>query len=103
MPGQVSGEQPLVVPEVAHLAKVFQAPASVVLDTKGRTAVLLNSQGQILKVEFDQRELDFYQNLSNSSDPECQQWKELAPKFFGTEIFHGENGESTQCLVLGKC
>ena len=37
--GQVSREQPLVV------AHVFQAPTSVVLDGKGRSAVLLNSQG----------------------------------------------------------
>ena len=59
--------------------------------------------GHILKVELAQRELDFYQRISNSSDPEYQQWREVAPKFFGTEIFHGENGESTQCLVLGKC
>ena len=54
-------------------------------------------------MEFDQRELDFYQKLSNSSDPECQQWKEVAPKFVGTKIFQGGNGESTECLVLGKC
>ena len=50
-----------------------------------------------------QRELDFYQKISNSSDQECKQWKELAPKFFGTEIFHGVDGESTECLVLGMC
>ena len=49
-----------------------------------------------------QRELDFYQKISNSYDPEYQKWKEVAPKFFGTEIFHGVDGESTECLVLGK-
>ena len=58
--------------------------------------------GHVLKLIPAQRELDFYHKISNSSDPECQQWKELAPKFFGTEIFHGDNGESTECLVLGK-
>ena len=54
-------------------------------------------------MELAQRELDFYQRISNSSDPEYQKWKEVAPKFFGTEIFQGGDGESTQCLVLGKC
>ena len=45
MSGQESREQPLVVAEAAHLAQVLQAPTSVVLDGKGRSAVLLNSQG----------------------------------------------------------
>ena len=52
MSSQVSREQPLVVPEAAHLAQVFQAPASVVFDGKGRTAVLLNSQGRRIRVIF---------------------------------------------------
>lgn len=52
MSGQVTRERPLVVPEVAHLAKVLQAPASVVLDSKGRTAVLLNSQGRRIRIIF---------------------------------------------------
>ena len=38
--------KPLVDPEVTHIAKVCQAPSSVVLDGKGRTAVLMNSQGR---------------------------------------------------------
>ena len=59
--------------------------------------------GQVLKLIPAQRELDFYHKISNSSDPECQQWKELAPKFFGTEKFPGGDGESTECLVLGEC
>ena len=46
MSGQVSGEQPLVVAKAAHLTKVFQAPASVVLDGHGRSSVLINSQGK---------------------------------------------------------
>ena len=50
MSGQVSREQPLVATEAAHLAQVFQAPTSVVLDGKGRTAVLLNSQGRRIRV-----------------------------------------------------
>ena len=46
MSGQASGEQPLVVAKAAHLTKVFQAPASVVLDGHGRSSVLINSQGK---------------------------------------------------------
>ena len=46
MSGQESREQPLVVAEAAHLAQVFQAPTGVVLDGKGRSAVLMNSQGR---------------------------------------------------------
>ena len=50
MSGHLSREQPLVVAEAAHLAKVFQAPTSVVLDGRGRTAVLLNSQGRGISI-----------------------------------------------------
>ena len=53
--------------------------------------------------EKAERELEFYQKISNSPNPEFQQWREVAPNFFGTETFYGENGESCQCLVLGKC
>lgn len=38
--------KPLVDPEATHIAKVCQAPSSVVLDGKGRTAVLMNSRGR---------------------------------------------------------
>ena len=38
--------KPLVDPEATHIAKVCQVPSSVVLDGKGRTAVLMNSQGR---------------------------------------------------------
>lgn len=55
------------------------------------------------KKENALRELEFYQKISNSSDPDFQQWREVAPNFFGTETFYGDNGESCKCLVLGKC
>ncbi len=52
MSGHVSREQPLVVAEAVHLAKVFKAPTSVVMDGKGKTAVLLNSQGRRIRIIF---------------------------------------------------
>ena len=48
------------------------------------------------------RELQFYQKISSSEDPECQRWRELAPEFYGTEMIVGANGKETEHLVLGK-
>ena len=47
------------------------------------------------------RELQFYQKISSSEDPECKKWRELAPAFHGTEMNVGENGETAEHLVLG--
>ena len=73
-------------------------------DLKGR--ILVNGQGHVLKKVTDpprgQREVQFYQKISSSDDPECRQWRELAPTFFGIESMEGEDGKSSQYLVLGK-
>ena len=46
------------------------------------------------------REVEFYQKVSTSADPEVQQWRELAPKFYGIESVVREDGESSEHLVM---
>ena len=47
-------------------------------------------------------ELEFYQQIYSSEDPESRGWRDLAPQFYGTETIIGDDGESAQYLVLGK-
>ena len=47
-------------------------------------------------------ELEFYQQIYSSEDPESRGWRDLAPQFYGTETIVGNNGESALYLVLGK-
>ena len=47
-------------------------------------------------------ELEFYQQIYSSEDPESRGWRDLAPHFYGTETIVGDNGESALYLVLGK-
>ena len=73
-------------------------------DLKGR--ILVSGQGHALKKVTDPprgtREVQFYQKISSSDDPECRQWQELAPTFFGIESMEGADGKSSQYLVLGN-
>ena len=75
-------------------------------DVQGRQGLLVSGQGHVLKQVQDPpkgpREVQFYQKISSSDDPECRQWRELAPTFFGIESMEGEDGKSSQYLVLGK-
>ena len=72
----------------------------------GRQGILVNGQGHALKQvqapPKGPRMVHFYQKISTSDDPECLQWRELAPKFYGIEKVVGANGEATEHLVLGK-
>ena len=67
---------------------------------------MVSAQGHALKQvqtpPKGTRELQFYQKISSSDDPECQKWRELAPTFHGTEMIAGANGKETEHLVLGK-
>ena len=47
-------------------------------------------------------ELEFYQQIYSSEDPESRGWRDLAPEFYGTETIVGNNGVSALYLVLGK-
>ena len=73
-------------------------------DLKGR--ILVSGQGHALKQvqapPQGPREVQFYQKISSSDDPEFQKWRELAPKYHGIEMIVGASGESTEHLVLGK-
>ena len=72
-------------------------------DLKGR--ILVNGQGHVLKKVTDpprgQREVQFYQKITSSDDPECLKWRQLAPKYHGIELIAGVSGELTEHLVLG--
>ena len=72
----------------------------------GRQGILVSCQGHCLKQvqapPKGPRMVQFYQKISSSDDPECLQWRELAPKFHGIEMIVGVNGEATEHLVLGK-
>lgn len=46
------------------------------------------------------REVEFYQNVSSSNDPECERWRDLAPRYYGLETLTSEAGETSQYLML---
>ena len=75
-------------------------------ERKGRPGILVSGQGHALKQvqapPQGPREVQFYQKISSSDDPEFQKWRELAPKYHGIEMIVGASGESTEYLVLGK-
>ena len=97
-----------------------------ICDEKGRQWIMISGQGYIRSIDqfgacqYRQvfhsgyalkqvqeppkgpRELQFYQKISSSEDPECKKWRELAPAFHGTEMIVGENGETAEHLVLGS-
>ena len=105
MTGQVESEpNKLDASNVTALG--YQAAGRGVNDLKGRPGILVSSQGHALKQVQDQpqgpREVQFYQKISSSDDPECRQWRELAPTFFGIESMEGADGKSSQYLVLGN-
>ena len=86
-------------------ALAFQAAGHGVSDLQDRPGILVSSQGHALKQVQDPpqgpREVQFYQKITSSEDPECLQWRELAPKFYGIELMEGADGKSSQYLVLG--
>lgn len=75
-------------------------------EDRGRPGILVSGQGHALKLvqapPQGPREVQFYQKISSSDDPECLQWRELAPKFHGIEMIVGANGVANEYLVLGK-
>ena len=74
-------------------------------DVQGRQGLLVSDQGHVLKQVQDPpkgpRELQFYQKITSSDDPECLKWRQLAPKYHGIELIAGMSGELTGHLVLG--
>ena len=48
------------------------------------------------------REVAFYEKISTSSDPELQQWRDLAPKFHGLKNVTKEDGTTSQYMILGR-
>ena len=86
-------------------ALAFQAAGHGVSDLQDRPGILVSSQGHALKQvqgpPKGTREVEFFQQITSSDDPECQQWRELAPKFHGIETIIRENGESSQHIVFG--
>ena len=75
-------------------------------EDRGRPGILVSGQGHALKQvqapPQGPREVQFYQKISSSDDPECLMWRQLAPKFHGIEMIVGANGEATEHLVLGN-
>ena len=75
-------------------------------ENRGRQGILVSGQGHALKQvqapPQGPREVQFYQKISSSDDPDCLKWRQLAPKFHGIEMIVGANGEATEHLVLGK-
>ena len=106
MTGQVESEPTKKLDASNVTALGYQAAGRGVNDLKGRPGILVSGQGHALKQVQDPpqgpREVQFYQKISSSDDPECLKWRELAPKFHGIEMIVGANGEATEHLVLGK-
>ena len=86
-------------------ALACQAAGRGVGDDKERPGLLVSGLGYALKPiqpaeTGGLREVRFYQNVSRSTDPEVQRWRELAPKFYGIETVVRENGETSEHMVL---
>ena len=105
MTGQVESEPTKKIDSSNVTALGYQAAGRGVNDLKGRLPILVSGQGHVLKQVQDPpqgpREVQFYQKITSSEDPECLQWRELAPKFYGIELMEGADGKSSQYLVLG--
>ena len=71
-------------------------------ERKGRPGLLVSGQGHALKQvqapPQGPREVQFYQKVTSSDDPECRQWRELAPTFFGIESMEGADGNRLSTL-----
>ena len=76
--------------------------------TKGEERVIVSSSSpdQVLKAVQSSpgglREVSFYEKISTSSDPELQQWRDLAPKFHGLKNVTKEDGTTSQYMILGN-
>ena len=86
-------------------AMACQAAGRGVGDDKDRPGLLVNGLGRALKPiqpaeTGGLREVEFYQKVSRSTDPEIQRWRDLAPKFYGIETVVREDGEASEHMVL---
>ena len=72
---------------------------------EGKVGLLVSGQDHVLKPVQNPprglREVAFYENISTSTDPECEQWRDLAPHFYGLETVTMEDGTTSQYLKLG--
>ena len=106
MTGQVKSEPTKKLDAANVTALGYQAAGRGVNDLKGRPGILVSGQGHALKQVQDPpqgpREVQFYQKISSSDDPECLKWRELAPTFYGIESMEGADGKSSQYMVLGR-
>ena len=86
-------------------ALACQAAGRGVGDDKERPGLLVNGLGLALKPiqpaeTGGLREVEFYQNVTASTDAELQRWRELAPKFYGIETVVREDSEASEHMVL---
>ena len=75
--------------------------------TKGAERVIVSSSSpnQVLKAVQSSpgglREVTFYEKISSSSDPQLQQWRDIAPKFHGLKNLTKKDGTTSQYMILG--
>ena len=86
-------------------AMACQAAGRGVGDDKDRPGLLVSGLGHALKPiqpaeTGGLREVEFYQKVSRSTDPEIQRWRDLAPKFYGIETVVREDSEASEHMVL---
>ena len=86
-------------------AMACQAAGRGVGDDKERPGLLVSGLGHALKPiqpaeTGGLREVEFYQKVSRSTDPEIQRWRDLAPKYYGIETVVREDGEASEHMVL---
>ena len=72
---------------------------------EGKLGLLVSGLDHVLKPVQNPprglREVAFYEKISTPNGPELEQWRDLAPHFYGLETVTKEDGTTSQYLMLG--